>query len=181
MSVRIRVFRLLLLFIFSAASIGCGSGGLTVLSQDWEPNTAIGTHQLHTSCSGLNRSPQVSWTGTVSDAVLSYAVSLTHRDDGNRIHWLIYDIPVTENSLVGALSSPPAGATIGPTDYGATGYRGPCLPGAGATTLELKVWAVTVAHLSEVSGTNLSEPSSILATLERRNAATGTLQVILTQ
>ncbi|MBI1995291.1 MAG: YbhB/YbcL family Raf kinase inhibitor-like protein [Deltaproteobacteria bacterium] len=84
------------------------------------------------TCDGKDVSPPLTWTepppGTKSLALIA--------DDpdapmGTWVHWLIYNLPPTTRQLAEGLPTAgrlPDGTLQGKTDFGRTGYGGPCPP-----------------------------------------------------
>ena len=86
-------------------------------------------------CSGSNKSPQLEWqnapAGTQSFAVTIYDPQAP--TGSGWWHWVIFDIPASVHELKQGAGSPsagiaPAGTIQGITDFGVTGYGGPCPP-----------------------------------------------------
>jgi len=114
------------------------------------------------TCDGINVSPPLSWSdspqGTKSFALIS--------DDpdapmGTWVHWVIYNIPPDINELPENMPSSrilPNGAIQGVTDFGSTGYGGPCPP-SGTHRYYFKIYALdTILDLnSEVRKKQLVE------------------------
>ncbi len=102
---------------------------LTVTSSAFQPGGTIPS--LYT-CDDKNISPPLSWTdppeGTKSFALIS--------DDpdapmGTWVHWVLYNLPASARKLAEALPADaqlPDGTRQGTTDFGRTGYGGPCPP-----------------------------------------------------
>ena len=85
-------------------------------------------------CSGKNISPELHWRNAPA-ATKSFAVTMYDPDaptGSGWWHWSLYDIPAGINSLdKGASSDPstlPEGSKQGRTDFGKSGYGGPCPP-----------------------------------------------------
>lgn len=84
------------------------------------------------TCDGDNVSPPLKWT----DAPKSTLCFALINDDpdapmGTWVHWVMYNIPVQTQSLdenVPKTSDLKNGARQGMTDFGRTGYGGPCPP-----------------------------------------------------
>jgi hypothetical protein len=86
-------------------------------------------------CTGGNVSPALSWSnpppGTRSFALLAYDPDAP--TGSGWWHWLAYNIPADTTSLPAGAGDPkksrmPAGTVQGRTDFGTTGYGGPCPP-----------------------------------------------------
>lgn len=101
-------------------------------------------------CEGQNRSLAVSWTPV--EGAQSYAVVIHDPDAPTGVgffHWVVLDIPTSTTSLpLGASGSAmPTGAVEAYTDFGATGYGGPCPPPGDPHRYEVTVYAVDRATL----------------------------------
>ncbi len=106
-------------------------------SPDLIPGTPIRLPQVFNSfgCSGGNISPALSWSHA-PDGTKSFALMVYDPDaptGSGWWHWVVYNIPVRVNALVSKAGDPaaglmPVGAVQGHTDFGATGYGGPCPP-----------------------------------------------------
>jgi hypothetical protein len=82
------------------------------------------------TCDGANTSPALHWNAPPS-ATRSQALILNDRDApmGSFVHWVIYDLPATTQSLdasVPPLDQLANGARQGRNDFGNIGYGGPC-------------------------------------------------------
>ncbi|MFC1528792.1 YbhB/YbcL family Raf kinase inhibitor-like protein [Candidatus Latescibacterota bacterium] len=97
------------------------------------------------TCDGDNISPPLEWKvspeGTKTFALIS--------DDpdapmGTWVHWVIYNIPSDVRELaenIPSLPSLPGGAVQGVSDFGSTGYGGPCPP-SGSHRYFFKLYAL---------------------------------------
>jgi len=97
------------------------------------------------TCDGTNISPALSWTeppvGTESLALIS--------DDpdapmGTWVHWVVYNLPPSVRQLPEVLPADgqlPDGTRQGRTDFGRTGYGGPCPP-SGTHRYFFKLYAL---------------------------------------
>ena len=113
-------------------------------------------------CSGDNRSPQLTWTnapeGTKSFAITMYD---PNAPTGSGFwHWVVFDIPGNINELVAnagdlALKIAPKGAIQSVTNYGVSGYGGPCPPeGHGIHQYIITVYALKIDKLGLDANTN---------------------------
>ena len=88
------------------------------------------------SCYGKDISPPISWSGTPSGAksllLVSFETDASGKGfDGDRFHWLLYDMPPDATELPEAIRSADAqnvGGTYGTNDFKRLGWRGPCPP-----------------------------------------------------
>lgn len=84
------------------------------------------------TCDGVNISPSLQWMAA-PESTKSFAL-IVHDPDapmGTWIHWVAWNIPASSRSLSEALSTNatlPDGMRQGVTDFGTTGYGGPCPP-----------------------------------------------------
>lgn len=97
------------------------------------------------TCEGKDISPPLAWTqppdGTQSLALIS--------DDpdapmGTWVHWLLYNLPANQRELKEGFPTPAQladGARQGTTDFGRTGYGGPCPP-SGTHRYFFKLYAL---------------------------------------
>ena len=84
------------------------------------------------TCDGGNRSPMLQWT---APPPRTKSLSLISHDPdapaGTWIHWVLYNLPPTQRELRAGFPSDailPDGTRQGLTDFGTTGYGGPCPP-----------------------------------------------------
>lgn len=132
---------------------GCLSAGLAVAaltatstahaasfkltSPDIKNGAAIKMEQVFNSfgCTGNNISPELNWSGAPA-ATKSFAVTIYDPDapTGSGFwHWLIANIPTSSTSLTKNAGDPkadlaPKGSVQSRTDFGTSGYGGPCPP-----------------------------------------------------
>ena len=97
------------------------------------------------TCEGRDVSPPLAWTepppGTKSFVLIS--------DDPDApgktwVHWVVYDLPAAERGLPEAYppdDERPDGTRQGMTDFGRTGYGGPCPP-SGTHRYYFKLYAL---------------------------------------
>lgn len=127
----------MLLVVAGLATAHAGESTFRLVSPDIVPGRAIATAQVFNGfgCTGGNLSPALSWrnppAGTKSFALM------VHDPDAPTgsgwWHWVVWNIPATVQSLPARAGDPqaglmPPGAMQGTTDFGATGYGGPCPP-----------------------------------------------------
>jgi Raf kinase inhibitor-like YbhB/YbcL family protein len=146
------------LVVASAAAIAADSPGasFTLTSPDIAPGGRIADAQVFKGfgCQGGNLSPALSWsnapTGTQSFALL------VHDPDAPTgsgwWHWLIYNIPANATALAAGAGDPkksllPQGAVQGRTDFGSSGYGGPCPPPGKPHHYYFRLYALKVARL----------------------------------
>ncbi|HMK87887.1 MAG TPA: YbhB/YbcL family Raf kinase inhibitor-like protein [Steroidobacteraceae bacterium] len=99
-------------------------------------NATIGNDQVFNGfgCSGKNLSPPLRWSGA-PPGTKSFALTVYDPDaptGSGWWHWVLYNIPATVTELPQGAGGPggqlPSGALQGRTDFGTTGYGGPCPP-----------------------------------------------------
>lgn len=90
----------------------------------WEEG---GTIQAKYTCDGENVSPPLEWSDVPAGArTLALIVDDPDAPRGLFLHWLLWNIPASENGLTeGAHGS----ALEGRNGFGQVGYGGPCPPG----------------------------------------------------
>lgn len=84
------------------------------------------------TCDGKNVSPALEWQNPPPETK-SFALIADDPDApmGTWVHWVLYDIPSAVNRLESGISGSetlPDGSKHGLTDFGRTGYGGPCPP-----------------------------------------------------
>lgn len=108
------------------------------------------------TCDGEDLSPPLSWSGA-PEGTMSFALVCDDPDApmGTWHHWAAYDIPAEFSELEEGF---PADARIGSvhqafTDFGRTGYGGPCPPkGHGTHHYGFRLFALDVKHLELPAG-----------------------------
>lgn len=106
-------------------------------------------------CTGENVSPQLSWEN-VPEGTQSFAITMYDPDaptGSGWWHWLVFDLPTATNTIPSNAGNTemkllPTGAIQSTTDYGTTGYGGPCPPeGHGLHEYMITVYALKVPSL----------------------------------
>lgn len=117
-------------------------------------------------CTGKNISPELTWTNAPA-GTKSFALTLFDPDaptGSGWWHWLVFDIPATVNELMQqagnvSLNLMPAPAIQSVTDYGTTGYGGPCPPqGHGIHQYIFTLYALSIETLGIDQNSN---PASV--------------------
>ena len=118
-------------FIAMMSGGPAGAGGLVLQSQAFSTDGEI--PRVHT-CQGADRSPALGWSG-VPAGTKSLALIVDDPDAPDPaapkmvwVHWVVYNLPVSADSLSEAVSALPEGARDGKNDWGRSGYGGPCPP-----------------------------------------------------
>ena len=134
-----------------------GAGGkFTLTSPDIAPGGKIAERQVFNGfgCRGDNVSPALAWSNPPA-GTRSFAL-LMHDPDAPTgsgwWHWVAYDIPPGVSSLPAGAGDPhqslmPAGVIQGRTDFGTSGYGGPCPPPGKPHRYYLRLYALKVARL----------------------------------
>jgi Raf kinase inhibitor-like YbhB/YbcL family protein len=111
------------------------------------------------TCDGADMSPPIEWSGVpVRAQSLAVIVDDPDATSGNWTHWLVYDLPPDLTQLRAGISAKeklPGEALQGRTDFGKTGYGGPCPP-SGEHRYFFKVYALD-AMLRLKSGASKQE------------------------
>jgi Raf kinase inhibitor-like YbhB/YbcL family protein len=97
------------------------------------------------TCDGQDISPALAWRGT-PEGTESFALVCDDPDapGGTWVHWVIYDIPGSADSLPEAVLSAPVladGSRQGKNSWSRTGYGGPCPP-SGAHRYLFRLYAL---------------------------------------
>ena len=132
------------------------AAGFTLTSTDISAGGQIAEQQVFNGfgCKGGNVSPALSWSNPPAGAK-SFAL-LMHDPDAPTgsgwWHWVVYNIPAGLKSLPAGAGDPqknllPAGAVQGRTDFGTSGYGGPCPPPGKPHHYYLRLYALKVARL----------------------------------
>ena len=123
-----------------AASLGvlpAAALAFTLQSGEVKPDGTIANAQVYNSlgCNGGNISPSLVWKDPPAETK-SFAVTVFDPDAPTGQgwwHWVVFNIPPDTLSLPAGAGDPaagklPAGAVQVRTDYGESGYGGPCPP-----------------------------------------------------
>ena len=131
-------------------------------------------------CIGENNSPHLFWENAPIETK-SFAVTMYDEDaptGSGWWHWIIFDIPVNVSQLVSnagnlALKKAPEKSIQSKTDYGISGYGGPCPPeGHGFHKYTITVYALN----SETLGLNTdANPALVGFYLEKNVLAKSSL------
>ncbi|MDR3395731.1 MAG: YbhB/YbcL family Raf kinase inhibitor-like protein [Parasulfuritortus sp.] len=113
------------------------AGGFGLSSPEIKPGARIANEQVFKGfgCEGGNVSPELAWQGapkgTKSLAVTAYDPDAP--TGSGWWHWVVFNLPADTTGLKKGAGDPkanlmPAGAVQSHTDFGQTGYGGPCPP-----------------------------------------------------
>ena len=135
----------------------------SLTSTDIKPNGAIANKFVYQGfgCHGDNVSPALSWSGPPA-GTKSFAL-LVHDPDAPTggagwWHWIVYDIPATATAIAQGAGTAdgaalPTGAVQAKTDFGTTGWGGPCPPqGHGKHHYKFTLHALKVEKLEIADG-----------------------------
>jgi Raf kinase inhibitor-like YbhB/YbcL family protein len=133
-----------------------GKAPFTLTSPDIANGKNISEAQVFNSfgCSGRNVSPALSWSNAPA-GTKSFAL-LVHDPDAPTgsgwWHWVVYDIPANVASLPTDAGDPkknlmPGAAVQGRTDFGTSGYGGPCPPPGKPHHYHFRLYALKVPKL----------------------------------
>ena len=105
---------------------------LTISSATFANGGAQPTSAAFSGCGGQNVSPQLTWSAG-PPTTKSYVVTEFDPDAPTGVgfwHWIVFNIPAAVTSFAAGFgtTTPTDGTTFGLTDFGATGYGGPCPP-----------------------------------------------------
>ena len=144
--------------LFAAAATAADAPGapFTLISPDIAPGGKIANAQVYNGfgCKGGNISPALSWSNTPA-GTLSFAL-LVHDPDaptgGGWWHWVLYNLPAQTSALPAGAGDAqknalPPGAVQGRTDFGTSGYGGPCPPAGPSHHYHFQLYALKVAKL----------------------------------
>jgi Raf kinase inhibitor-like YbhB/YbcL family protein len=167
-----RLFATITIFaaaLFATAAPAC-AGGFSVSANALTEGGTVPLLYVYDGCSGLNRSPELSWSGLPAGAK-SFAVTVFDPDApqaGGWWHWLLFDIPHTTRGLPENASAKglPQGAKQTRNDFGTSGYGGPCPPPGKAHRYVFTVYALKVAQLA----LRVTDPPAKVAEAIRKNA-----------
>ena|SRR5271168_3020562 len=106
-----------------------GQPDLLIHSENFTANDPI---PVEFTCSGDNRSPQLTWTGIpTTTKTLALIVRDPDAPMGSYVHWVIFNLPAKVSGLpagVPATSTIAQGGRQGINGGGKIGYQGPCPP-----------------------------------------------------
>jgi Raf kinase inhibitor-like YbhB/YbcL family protein len=124
------------LVLACALDAAAAESAFRLQSPTMAPNSTISNDQVYSGfgCSGKNISPALSWKGAPRDT-RSFALTVYDPDaptGSGWWHWVVYNIPADVSELPAGAGNPggslPAGALQGHTDFGTSGFGGPCPP-----------------------------------------------------
>jgi Raf kinase inhibitor-like YbhB/YbcL family protein len=108
------------------------------------------------TCEGQDISPPLNWSGA-PDGTKSFVLIVDDPDAPDPaapkrtwVHWVLFNIPANVRALEEDVQDLPEGTCEGKTDFGRTGYGGPCPP-IGTHRYYLKLYALDA--LLDINGT----------------------------
>ena len=133
-----RFDRRALLALLCCAGLGAAAAGADMQTAFKLSSSAYrdqGPMDARFTCEGEDVSPPLQWRGAPV-GTKSFALILDDPDAPDPahpqrtwVHWVLYNIPAGVSSLAeGASQAPPAGSRDGTSDFGKSGYGGPCPP-----------------------------------------------------
>ena len=145
------------LVLSALAAPAAFAAGMKLTSAEVSNGATIRNAQVFNSftCTGDNISPSLSWSGAPK-GTKSFVITVYDPDapTGSGFwHWLAFDIPPNVTRLARGAGDPkspaaPKGAVQSRTDFGMTGYGGPCPPkGDKPHRYQFTIFAVDVAKL----------------------------------
>jgi Raf kinase inhibitor-like YbhB/YbcL family protein len=137
--------------------------------------------EQHT-CDGADTPPPLEWSGA-PQGTKSFALIVDDPDapdpkapQRTYVHWVLYDIPASVNTLVDTGAGLPEGAREGTNDFKRRGYGGPCPP-VGRHRYFFKLYALeaklgdkgamTKAQLEKAMDGHVLEKAELMGTYER--------------
>jgi hypothetical protein len=157
----IKLFQILTVLIAFSTYV-LGQNTFTLSSNDLGGQATIIEEFNGFGCNGENQSPQLSWKNA-PEGTKSFAITMYDPDaptGSGWWHWMVFDIPEGNNELVSGagntkLKLTPKGVIQSITDYGVTGYGGPCPPeGHGLHQYVITVYALKTDKLGLNESTN---------------------------
>ncbi|MCE3006676.1 MAG: YbhB/YbcL family Raf kinase inhibitor-like protein [Rickettsiales bacterium] len=147
----------LIAFMLAAATAVDAAPSISLSSRNITPGKPLANEQVYNSfgCTGKNLSPQLAWSN-IPPGTRSLAITMFDPDaptGSGWWHWVVFNIPVSTMTLQEGASGKtgaenmPAGAIESRTDFGTTGYGGPCPPPGRTHRYITTLWALNVDSL----------------------------------
>jgi Raf kinase inhibitor-like YbhB/YbcL family protein len=155
-------------------------GNLSLSSTAFANNGTLPLRYAATGAGGQNVSPPLSWSGAPS-GTRSFMLVCVDPDANDFIHWIIYDIPASVNSLsegVPNVSSLPNGAKQAKNDAGTIGYFGPEPPPGEEHRYVFLLYALAVDTLGLEPGASPESVAGVLTELQNQNKVLGEAQIV---
>ncbi len=157
----------------SAPAIQPPTGDLGVFTLRSTAFSDGGEMPAELTCAGEAVSPDLSWTGTPTDAA-TLALVVRDRNAAGFVHWVVTGIdPFVQGIGEGGV---PENAVEGPNDAGTIGWLGPCPPaGSGTHTYEVALLALPGIVDLPADATGEQAAALLEASASERAVLTGTV------
>ncbi len=155
-------------------------GNLSLSSTAFANNGTIPLRYASTDAGGQNVSPPLSWSGAPS-GTRSFVLVCLDPDANNFVHWVMYDIPASVNSLpegVPPQATLPNGAKQGENDMDTIGYFGPEPPPGELHRYVFTLYALAVDSLGLEPGASYRRVEEALDNLRSQNKVLGEVQLV---
>jgi len=164
------------------AGLSAAAGEFKLTSADIADKATISNKQIFSGfgCSGENISPALSWSGAPA-GTQSFALTVYDPDaptGSGWWHWFVINIPANVSALnAGAGTADgkqlPAGSQQVRTDFGATGYGGPCPPAGKPHRYIFTLYALKVPKI-EVNADATAAMAGFMINANKLGSATFT-------
>ena len=155
-------------------------GNLSLSSTAFANNGTLPLRYASTDAGGQNVSPPLSWSGAPS-GTRSFMLVCVDPDANDFIHWIVYDIPASVNSLSEGVpneSSLRNGAKQAKNDAGTIGYFGPEPPPGEEHRYVFLLYALAVDTLGLEPGASPESVAEVLTELQNQNKVLGEAQIV---
>jgi Raf kinase inhibitor-like YbhB/YbcL family protein len=159
---------------------GGNQGNLSLSSTAFANDGTIPLRYASTDAGGQNVSPPLSWSGAPS-GTRSFVLVCLDPDANNFVHWVMYDIPASVNSLpegVPPRATLPNGAKQGENDMGTIGYFGPEPPPGELHRYVFTLYALSVDSLGLEPGASYGRVKEALDNLRSQSKVLGEVQLV---
>jgi Raf kinase inhibitor-like YbhB/YbcL family protein len=132
---------LAILFLSAPAS------AMTIASNDFKDGGVLPPVHAYPRCGGQNVSPELHWSGLPKGAK-SLVLTMIDSDvkPNGWSHWIVVDLDPAVPGLAHGFSSLPGNAKAVASNFGDSGYDGPCPPkGTGTHHYSFPLWAMPAA------------------------------------
>jgi Raf kinase inhibitor-like YbhB/YbcL family protein len=155
-------------------------GNLSLSSTAFANNGTLPLRYASTDAGGQNVSPPLSWSGAPS-GTRSFVLVCLDPDADNFVHWVMYDIPASVNSLpegVPPQATLPNGAKQGENYADTIGYFGPEPPPGELHRYVFTLYALAVDSLGLEPGASYGRVKEALDNLRSQNKVLGEVQLV---
>lgn len=141
-----------MLTLLLSANIVLGAKKMKIISPSFKNNEILASTFVYTDCGGNNTSPALSWDNAPQNTK-SFVLICDDPDAPSPanpaknpwVHWIVYNIPGTVNSLQEAQNVSAIHAQEGINSWGHTRYDGPCPPkGSGVHRYIFMLYALDI-------------------------------------